>query len=109
MRGVVEQPPGTVSKILWHFTGGPRWDSVKNRQASSPKPVEDAYEALVAILKSKELHLGEYREVVRVRVPKLRQHKARKTQETKKPTEYTIVALTSSQVCCIADIPIAHL
>jgi hypothetical protein len=22
--------PGTVSRILWHFTGGPAWNSEKN-------------------------------------------------------------------------------
>jgi hypothetical protein len=30
--------PGTVSKILWHFTGGPRWNEVEKRQEATPKP-----------------------------------------------------------------------
>ena len=37
--------PGTVSKILWHFTGGPRWNSELNRQEQEPKPAEEACEA----------------------------------------------------------------
>ncbi len=47
--------PGIVSKILWHFTGGPRWDASKNRQEDKPKPIDDAYAALIAVLKSREL------------------------------------------------------
>ena len=35
--------PGTVSKILWHFTGGPRWNDVEKRQEKEPKSIEEAY------------------------------------------------------------------
>jgi len=106
-RGSVEQPPGTVSRILWHFTGGPGWNKVKNRQESRPKPASEAYEALLSILTSKELRLGQYREVVKVLVPKLRRYNAKKRQ-TEELTN-TIVELLSSPVCCLADIPVAHL
>jgi hypothetical protein len=101
------QPPGTVSRILWHFTGGPSWNSAENRQANRPKPAKQAYEALVSILKSKELLLGGYREVVRVHVPKLRRYNKslRKMEELKN----TMVQMSSSPVCCLSDIPIAHL
>jgi len=36
--------PGTVSKILWHFTGGPTWNTEKEKQNTTPKPANDAYE-----------------------------------------------------------------
>ena len=106
-RSATQPPPGTVSRILWHFTGGPKWDHTKNRQERRPKPASEAYEALLAILRSKQLHLGQYREVVRVRVPKLRRYNARKRQmEVVMNAE---VNLHSSPVCCLADIPVAHL
>ena len=31
-----------LSKILWHFTGGPKWDTAKDRQEQRPKPMEEA-------------------------------------------------------------------
>lgn len=101
------QPPGTVSRILWHFTGGPPWNSVENRQGSKPKPREEAYGALLSILKSRELLLGQYRELVKVDLPKLRRHnkQTRKMEQVKSTT----VTMTSSQVCCLSDIPVAHL
>ncbi len=90
------QPPGTVSKILWHFTGGPAWNTVENCQGSKPKAREDAYKALLSILKSKQLRLGNYREVAKVRVPKLRRYNkvTRKTEVRRN----TIVEIASSQV-----------
>jgi hypothetical protein len=101
----VEQPPGTVSKILWHFTGGPRWNSAKNRQETRPKPAGEAYEALLSILRSKQLDLGQYRELVKVRIPRLRAYNATKQE----PEKFTNEEIRSSQVCCLADIPVAHL
>jgi hypothetical protein len=73
-----------------------------------PKPVVEAYEALLGILKSKQLRLGDYREVVKVRVPKVLPHRVKETKQTEKPTSM-IVRLLSAPVCCIADIPVAHL
>ncbi len=64
--------PGTVSKILWHFTGGPRWNEAEKRQEAAPKPVDDAYAALVGILSSRTLNLGSYQEVVSIAVSKLK-------------------------------------
>ena len=49
--------PGTVSKILWHFTGGPKWDSIKNRHQKRPKPSSDAYNNLISIVNSKTLKI----------------------------------------------------
>jgi len=100
-----EQPPGTVSKILWHFTGGPRWNTDKNRQESRSKPSAEAYEILLSILRSKLLWLGQYREVVTARVPKQRFSKDRKSG----PELFTNEKVMSSRVCCLADIPVAHL
>ena len=101
------QAPGTVSKILWHFTGGPRWNTSKNRQEKRRKPEGEAYKALLSILRTKELKLGDYREVVRVRLPKLgpRNEKTGRFRIVK----YEIANLQSSPVCCLSDIPIAHL
>jgi hypothetical protein len=101
------QAPGTVSRILWHFTGGPSWNSAENRQATRPKPREEAYKAFLSILRSRELRLGQYREVVKVDLPKLKSYskQTRKTEELKSTT----VAMKSAQVCCLSDIPIAHL
>lgn len=99
--------PGTVSTILWHFTGGPRWDALTKRQEPIPKPQDDAYRALLSILSSKELRLGSYSEVFNVTVPLLRKRNrvTRKVEELENVEEQ----LTSSPVCCLADIPIVHL
>jgi hypothetical protein len=99
--------PGTVSKILWHFTGGPKWDSTTNKQLKELKPANDGYVALQAILKSKQLRLGSYHEVVKVIVPKLRKYNF----ELKR-LEYLKnhpVEVKSSPVCCVADIPLQHI
>jgi abortive phage resistance protein AbiGi (putative antitoxin) len=99
-------PPGTVSKILWHFTGGPNWNATRKIQYSNPKPPEMAFKALRGIVTSKKLLLGRYREVVRVKVSKrVRDSEGKKW--IKGPEE--IVERESSPVCCVADIPIAHL
>jgi hypothetical protein len=99
--------PGTVSKILWHFTGGPKWDEAAKCQESRPKPAEEAYAALLGILKSGHVCLGKYREVVRVTV---------QTRRSRTPTlipderpDWVDVEYKSSPVCCVADIPVAHL
>lgn len=99
--------PGTVSKILWHFTGGPLWDNALNKQRTELKPATDAYSALSSILSSCQLRLGSYHEIVKV----ILKEKRRRNFETKKleilkdvPTH-----IRSSAVCCVADIPIQHL
>jgi hypothetical protein len=99
--------PGTVSRILWHFTGGPVWDEDERRQGSSPKPAARAYANLRSILKSSEVRLGGYKELIRVRFAEKRKYnrKTKKVEVLRNVTE----ELTSSPVCCLADIPIAHL
>ena len=65
------QPPGTVSKILWHFTGGPRWNPKKKKQYIRLKPSEEAYERLKKILKDCELKVGQHVEVIKLLWPEL--------------------------------------
>jgi hypothetical protein len=102
---VVAPTPGTVSKILWHFTGGPRWNVVAEQQDARRKPPDAAFDALVAILKSRELRLGQYHEVVRVSVTgRTYSKESRKFKERR-----MLTTLRSAPVCCLADIPIAHL
>lgn len=99
--------PGTVSKILWHFTGGPQWDSKKNKQLKKLKPAAQGYDALKAIVDSKELRVGNYQEIVKVIVPEKRSYNL----ETKKVDIRKNVPVTvkSKPVCCVADIPLQHL
>src|SRR4051794_25817211 len=99
--------PGTVSKILWHFTGGPKWNDTKKRQEATPKPVEEAYAALSGILESRELRLGQYKEVIRATLPKIQ----RTDPTTKVTIEEADVSreVESMPICCVADIPIMHL
>ena len=101
------QAPGTVSRILWHFTGGPTWDMAKDRQDKRRKSDEAAYEALVSILKSKELRIGHYKEVVKVKLPTLEKFDPSKKKRVHRSNVW--VTLASAPVCCLADIPIAHL
>jgi len=99
--------PGTVSKILWHFTGGPQWDAKNNKQLKKLKPAAQGYNALKAILESKELRVGNYQEIVKVIVPEKRSYNL----ETKKVEIRKNVSVTvkSKPVCCVADIPLQHL
>ena len=100
------QSPGTVSRILWHFTGGPTWNAAKEKQGTSPKPAAQAYKNLQGILKSRELRLGGYKEVVRIKRTVRKFNKASRSYEVR-----TNVAskLVSAPVCCLADVPIVHL
>lgn len=99
--------PGTVSKILWHFTGGPVWNEKSNKQGIKPKPAKKSYEALRAIISSKILKTGKYHEVVKTIIPEKREFNIKKGSfDIKKNVRATI---KSSPVCCVAEIPIQHL
>jgi hypothetical protein len=101
------QAPGTVSQILWHFTGGPAWDNAAGKQSSTPKSAAAAYNALVGILETRELRVGAYKEIVKVRVEKVREwNRKLKRYEIKENVERRV---ESSPVSCLADIPIIHL
>jgi Putative abortive phage resistance protein AbiGi, antitoxin len=99
--------PGTVSKILWHFTGGPKWDGRTYRPSPELKPAEDGYRALVGILKSKEVRLGSSPERLDVTLPEMQRLGIGEYRR------HTIQATTRAfhfmPVCCLADIPIMHL
>ncbi len=99
--------PGTVSKILWHFTGGPTWNPKTKRQNAVPKPAADAYANLKSVLQSGELRLGTYKEVVKVIIAERRIF----NPETRKAEikRNVPVEVESSSVCCLADIPAPHL
>lgn len=103
----VADVPGTVSQILWHFTGGPAWNETEGRQNSVRKPAADAYQALRGILDTRELRLGGYKEVVKVRLAKLRVWNA--TAKEYQIKRNVMRTLRSTPVCCLADIPIVHL
>jgi hypothetical protein len=99
--------PGTVSKILWHFTGGPKWNEAEDCQEKQKKPICDAYAALIEILMSKNLRIGQYKEVLRAIFPRV-PHLDPTGQHVIESTNLTFTA-KSSPVCCLADIPIMHL
>ena len=83
-----------------------RWNA-ENRQEKDAKPIEDAYAALIGILESRELRIGQYKEVVNVIVPHLRNWDPKTTQMV---MQYNVPkTLISAPICCLADIPIMHL
>ncbi len=99
--------PGTVSKILWHFTGGPTWDTKANKQGKKLKPANEAFSNLKAIIKSRTLKVGRFRELVNVVLPSYKEYSLfeKGVVEIKnKP-----ITMHSSSVCCLADIPSVHL
>lgn len=99
--------PGTVSKILWHFTGGPTWSSQTKRQSKSPKPAAKAYENLKSILRTKELRLGTYKELIKVILPERKKFNP-KTEKIDVQKNVPVV-IESSSICCLSDIPAPHL
>ncbi|WP_435018411.1 abortive infection system antitoxin AbiGi family protein [Tundrisphaera sp. TA3] len=99
--------PGTVSKILWHFTGGPIWNAEMKCQENRRKPASRAYWALKAILSSRELRVGQYHEVVKYKVfvPEGFSFFSLKRE----PAQYEERYVMSLPINCLADIPIMHL
>lgn len=99
--------PGTVSKILWHFTGGPSWDKGLKKQKKNPKSINEAYEILIKIINTSQLKISDYSELVKVTIPEVNYfNRKTRTREKKFLVERII---ESSPVCCLADIPIQHL
>ncbi|MES2138316.1 MAG: abortive infection system antitoxin AbiGi family protein [Bacteroidota bacterium] len=98
--------PGTVSKILWHFTGGPERDGSHN-QKTQPKDAKVSYEILKLILQSKFLKLSSKEEIIKVIIPKETNFDK---IEKKRIVSYNVEKrIKSSKVFCLADIPIQHL
>lgn len=79
----------------------------------TPKPLPDAYAALLGILESQTLRLGGFREHVKVVVPTRRDpytlFDGVTLPKLPDPPDYLEFVSQSSRVCCVADIPIAHL
>src|SRR4030065_790219 len=98
--------PGT-SKILWHFTGGPEWSDMTKKQKRRPKREKKAFDNLASILQYKQLRLGDYKEVVKVILPK-REYYDRTKKQTIEEFNVT-VEVESAPVCCLADIPAPNL
>lgn len=98
--------PGTVSKILWHFTGGPSWNTATKRQNVARKPPAEAYANLRSILRTRVLRLGGYKEVVSVVLPERRVMDPKTRKAARKNVPITI---ESSAICCVSDIPAPHL
>lgn len=101
--------PGTVSNILWHFPGGPRWNETEKRQEDRRKPSMDAYNNLCSILgknknQTKELRLGGYKEIVRSTSELI--HLSDKKVNVLNPGK---IEIESNPICCLAEIPIIHL
>ncbi len=53
-----------VSKILWHFTGGPIRDASNSELSDQIKSPNAAYDALKSILLTQELRTGSYKEEI---------------------------------------------
>lgn len=106
--------PGTVSKIHWHFTGGPVWDENNNKQSSTIKTNKEAYNILKQILESKKIKKSKFNEIFNTIVPiDITIDKVAKLDEIRqsgiKIKENVHKSITTEQVCCVADIPIQHL
>lgn len=101
----MNERPGTVSNILWHFTGGPRWNQRDHRQEDCAKPSADAYAALIAIVRSGFIRLASYEEFVRAEVEHVKRDEATNQRiYTTRPVE-----IRTTPVNCVADIPLMHL
>lgn len=100
-------PPRTHSKVLWHFTGGPIWDNQKNIQGKQSRHPDVAYKALVSLLKSKELRVGNYHEIIKILVPRERYFDIDSKEIKERKNQ--VKELKTSAVCCVADIPISEL
>jgi Putative abortive phage resistance protein AbiGi, antitoxin len=99
--------PGTVSKILWHFTGGPVWNSKTNKQGKQLKPSKEAFENLKAIIRSRTLKVGRFQEHVNVVLSSFKEYSP--SQKHVIEIKNRQITMHSSSVCCLADIPAVHL
>ncbi|MBN2410245.1 hypothetical protein JXQ31_01050, partial [candidate division KSB1 bacterium] len=98
--------PGTVSKILWHFTGGPKRDVNTDKQELSLKPEKEAYKILCEILESKTIFTSQQHEDFRYsgEIEYLNDMTVNILNDFNK-----IDKLLTAKVCCLAEIPIQHL
>ncbi|MGY5796681.1 abortive infection system antitoxin AbiGi family protein [Rheinheimera faecalis] len=108
--------PGTVSKILWHFTGGPIWDEGMQKQSSELKSDMTAYQNLSAIIRSQKLKASQYTEFFTTSLPMNKVptwdalSKELTVQEAEEAGKINFhFHNATSKVVCLADIPIQHL
>lgn len=106
----INSRPGTVSKILWHFTGGPKWDNINKCQLDKLKSPYTAYKNLCGILKTNSLKVGNYREKIETYINSLVKLpvKDSKMKQVAVRGEIPLI-IESNPVCCVSDIPINHL
>jgi hypothetical protein len=101
------EKPGTVSTILWHFTGGPIWDKEFQKQSNECKSNRVALKNLTNILRTKELRLGSYREIAKHII---KEQKIYDFDIMQKVIQENIpITFESYPICCVAEIPIQHL
>lgn len=106
--------PGTVSKILWHFTGGPARHPSTKRQLNQPKPNHKAYTAFLNIIKSRYLKAGSDPETVVAPSPWAASAVKVISERLNRETgidfgEVDFYQFETSKVSCLADIPLQHL
>lgn len=99
--------PRTHSDILWHFTGGPKWNERQGKQSDRKKTLEASYDAFCSILQSKELRVGGYHELIRIKVPK--SYEYQKGIKELKKFQNVYRTIKTSKVCCVADIQLPDL
>ena len=88
----------STSPVLWHFTGGPKWDETTGVLGESIKPENEAYDLLINILLESNLRLSTYREEVSYIVA------------TPSPGIGGVTdTIKLNPVCCLAEIPVHNL
>jgi len=107
--------PGTVSKILWHFTGGPK--RLENGfQSEELRDPEIAYKALSAIVTSQRLKMGSVKERFITNVETLADAHQRVFSRKMGSLLADSMRVDAKEypfelksAVCVADIPIQHL
>lgn len=97
------EKPKTHSDILWHFTGGSKWNLTKQNYSLKLKTQKESYDIAIKILSSKVLKLGNYHEKFIVSLPNY--EKIDKKSKRKVKIKNKNISLDTSKVCCLADIP----
>lgn len=95
--------PITHSDVLWHFTGGAKWNESKNSQSKHLKSLSESYSRLIGILDDRELKLGGYHEVVGIKIPEMKVFNKQNKKFETIHNKHRFVK--TAKVCCVADIP----
>lgn len=103
---------GTVSNIVWHFTGGPKWNDGNKKQENEIKTNIEALNILEKIIDEKQLKLGSYKEVIKTILPytfSFIPKEADSKDGWLKVDQNVPQVFETASVCCLAEIPIQHL